>query len=247
MSRRGTRGTCIRGSLAASHPQSGNSRLGPAWRGFTLIELLVVIAIIALLVALLLPSLWRANFLAKEAVCASHLSSVGRAVAMYLADRERDQPWIFSNGSGDHPHEGHKERNLPGNPANVLVPDFVLPQMLFSPLAPVTYEEHYQQNPTSGKYWGTYCWRFYKITRFEDPDYPGLHGNDIRYVNPYTDSVVMTDTDGGFWSKLGYEEGWFHYHALMLDSSVQFITRDAMESRRWLWGPKGKPYDSYRD
>ncbi len=50
---------------------------------FTLIELLVVVAIIALLIAVLLPSLSRARAQAKLAVCASNMRQVGLAVHLY--------------------------------------------------------------------------------------------------------------------------------------------------------------------
>src|SRR5512140_1283882 len=52
-------------------------------KGFTLIELLVVVAIIALLISILLPSLARAREIAKRAVCASNLSSIGKAIKVY--------------------------------------------------------------------------------------------------------------------------------------------------------------------
>ena len=55
-------------------------------RGFTLVELLVVIAIIALLIAILLPSLARARELAKRTVCGTQLKAVGGAATMYAND-----------------------------------------------------------------------------------------------------------------------------------------------------------------
>ncbi len=57
-------------------------------KGFTLIELLVVVAIIALLISILLPSLARAREIAKRAVCASNLRSIGQAIKVYANDNQ---------------------------------------------------------------------------------------------------------------------------------------------------------------
>ena len=58
--------------------------------GFTLIELLVVIAIVALLVALLLPSLQRAQELAHRIVCASNERLLANAAVLYA---DANQGW----------------------------------------------------------------------------------------------------------------------------------------------------------
>ena len=55
-------------------------------RAFTLIELLVVVAIIAILAALLLPSLVRAKEKGKSAFCQSNLKQIGVGSLMYASD-----------------------------------------------------------------------------------------------------------------------------------------------------------------
>ena len=55
-------------------------------RGFTLIELLVVIAILSLLVSILMPSLNRAKYLAKNVVCMSNQHQIGLAMITYTSD-----------------------------------------------------------------------------------------------------------------------------------------------------------------
>jgi len=57
-------------------------------RGFTLIELLVVIAIIALLMAILMPSLQRAQHQAKTVTCQALLNQWGHIWLMYCQDND---------------------------------------------------------------------------------------------------------------------------------------------------------------
>lgn len=60
--------------------------------GFTLIELLVVVSIIALLVAILLPSLQSARQHAKAVVCNSNMHNIGVAMANYLYSSKATYP-----------------------------------------------------------------------------------------------------------------------------------------------------------
>lgn len=83
----------------------------PEKRAFTLIELLVVIAIIALLLAILMPSLRRARDQAKGVTCRNNLKQIGLAFILYTEDNEGKFPrnggvWIvkfmpYIGGQGD--------------------------------------------------------------------------------------------------------------------------------------------------
>lgn len=61
-------------------------------RAFTLVELLVVISIIALLIAILLPSLKRARDQAKVTVCLNDIRQIGLGLAYYGEDNRLQPP-----------------------------------------------------------------------------------------------------------------------------------------------------------
>lgn len=67
-------------------------------RGFTLIELLVVVSIIALLIAILLPSIGKAKSMAVRTQCASVLRQWGTVVKLYQA--EWNGVWFIKSGGG---------------------------------------------------------------------------------------------------------------------------------------------------
>jgi len=67
---------------------------------FTLVELLVVISIIAVLLAVLMPSLNRAREQAKRVTCASNVKQIGLGLTMYALENNDNfplhttQPWL---------------------------------------------------------------------------------------------------------------------------------------------------------
>jgi prepilin-type N-terminal cleavage/methylation domain-containing protein/prepilin-type processing-associated H-X9-DG protein len=66
-----------------SRPKTHRARAALAGPGFTLIEVLVVVAIIALLLAILLPSLAKARWQTKVVACQAHLHDLGNGFQMY--------------------------------------------------------------------------------------------------------------------------------------------------------------------
>ena len=70
-------------------------------RAFTLVELLVVISIIALMLAILMPSLAKARRLAKNVICQSNLRQIGLGVTAYVNEYKGAIPYsgkyVFMN------------------------------------------------------------------------------------------------------------------------------------------------------
>ncbi len=82
----------MNGELQSTERRSRSSR-----NGFTLIELLVVISIIALLLAMLLPTLSRAREQARRVKCASNLRQWGAAATSFAMDHDGWLPRAFRN------------------------------------------------------------------------------------------------------------------------------------------------------
>ncbi|MEP0844352.1 MAG: type II secretion system protein [Phycisphaerae bacterium] len=72
--------------------REGATRVSRRPGAFTLIEVLVVVAIIALLVAILLPSLANARELSRRTVCAAQLKQFGHSTMMYVGEARETLP-----------------------------------------------------------------------------------------------------------------------------------------------------------
>jgi type II secretory pathway pseudopilin PulG len=92
-------------------PADGNRRVG-----FTLTELVVVIGLLALLMAILLPSLSRANETAKRAQCASNLHNLGAACHAFALDHNGYFPMCYRAGDPTQPPDptGSDQFRMPG-------------------------------------------------------------------------------------------------------------------------------------
>jgi prepilin-type N-terminal cleavage/methylation domain-containing protein len=77
-------------------------------RGFTLIEILVVVAIIALLAAILIPSLSEARRVSKRTVCLANLENIHKAFVSYLHNNRDTFPVDVAR--------------LPSDPTNLTLP-----------------------------------------------------------------------------------------------------------------------------
>lgn len=66
-------------------------------KGFTLVELLVVVSIIALLMAIIVPSLRMARSQAEKSVCVSNLHTMYIAYAVYADNHNQELPQTSSN------------------------------------------------------------------------------------------------------------------------------------------------------
>lgn len=169
------------------HSKCASQRQGVVIRhyrnGFTLVELLVVVAIIALLIAILMPSLARARYVARSAACLSNRHQWHLGVSYYTQDHRNR----FPNWNRGYlllgPHD--IERFLP----IVLWKQYdVMPRMMMCPLA---------EEPT--------------LARF-DADVAAWYDADPGYntANPKVTRFDTTRNVGlvAYWVMRGDSKGW---------------------------------------
>jgi prepilin-type N-terminal cleavage/methylation domain-containing protein len=156
-------------TLIAPGPRSRVTSLD---KGFTLIELLVVIAIIALLLAVILPALGKAKFVAKRVICATRLKQTGIGMKMY-ADASKES---LPPGTGDDHGYALYRMDKPQfiNPDGTLIPlrfaclyemDFIdTPELFYCPgnrMSLYKYESYINPGP-----WGTLPQNFNTMDEF---------------------------------------------------------------------------------
>lgn len=87
-----------------SHTQAQSGGVRNPYKGFTLVELLVVISIIALLIAILLPTLAKARESARTAICMSNVRQFTIATMMYIGDTKQ----VIPNAAAKWAHYGSR-------------------------------------------------------------------------------------------------------------------------------------------
>jgi prepilin-type N-terminal cleavage/methylation domain-containing protein len=83
-------------------------------KGFTLVELLVVISIIAILLAVLIPSLQKARELAKRTICSTQVKQTGVGMAGYAMMFNDKMPWsggVTAGANGDYVPDDTKDES----------------------------------------------------------------------------------------------------------------------------------------
>jgi len=199
-------------------------RLGQNWRvrrrnGFTLIELLVVIAIIALLAALLLPSLQSARETALTSQCANNVRQIGIATHAYIDDADGAFPLI---------HVGNLSPRL----------------TMFDRLAETRYlPTRTYQHPVDGPIVGVDVFRCPTLQRKYGGRLWPLNNNTAgTYQCNYSSTAIPGLLNGTNGPTAGYRNGYYGPYKIteIVQPSVCIIAGDAVvkvaDSGGWVYG-----------
>lgn len=195
-------------------------------RAFTLIELLVVVAIIALLIAILLPSLGKAREKANAVQCLANLRSLGQAAFMYQTDNQGFFPSAGNNGNQYNWDWIHWQAAR--NPdSGALVPYMggkFNPKPLYCPSDPQ------DRTGTKFKYSYTANVNVFVIVGYSAT--PGIPGTPIRYSNIKSPAGKIelveedsTTIDDAAWAPQNYAANTDNILAIRHDKNVEDKTK----------------------
>lgn len=229
--------------MPAPNPFRRFSRPRSERPAFTLVELLVVVIVVITLAALLFTLNSRMRLAAARSGSITQMRSIGVAATSWASDNGRTEPFYFSNGTGDYPHEagGGSSKFTPGNPAKALYhrddPDsgyLQQPADFFSPLvkAEVPSRGVYDPSQASSKtIWGTYAWFHpYMTAASRGSRYPEVSGTFPDRVHRGAEGRYLMSESYAY-SQPRFEKQ--IYHALMIDGSVESIAESEEGFNLW--------------
>ncbi len=161
---------------------------------FTLIELLVVMSIIAVLIALLTPSLRRARDLARQAACVANVHQWTVAATNFASDHWQIFPAVFHPG-------------FAGAPKPHVFPRFM----------------NRDEDATETSEWRSYgtnwrTWQRYGVTR-EVARCPGR-----REIDPWYDALLEPSGESTYWGKFYMGMNYLYVGGATAENSQNFTT-----------------------
>jgi prepilin-type N-terminal cleavage/methylation domain-containing protein len=181
---------------------SGTSFRKPRTRAFTLIELLVVITIIAILAALLLPTLVSAKERAKRTSCKNSLRQFSLALQLYGDDNHQ---WLPSGAPNEPmpPNDDHLPV-ISDSTSNAIVRYTATAQMLHCPSFGDWFIKEQENRPFEERQYGYVIGYNYHGGHTNTP-WPALPGQTAQWISPQkltdkTDLVLLSDMND--WSPL---------------------------------------------